>query len=603
MHVNEKISYLDDRQALIIVPPFASLIRPALGAHILQACARRIDIDVGILYANIAMAEDIGVEIHEAICYAPSNLLIGEWIFAQAAYNCYPLSQIKNRIQGELIRGINLSEIEKLEITAKRWVDAVGEAVARHEFKVVGCTTTFEQTAASIALLGRIKTMQPDIVTILGGSNCQGRMADGLLSVGAADYIFEGESEVTFPEFLLDIINCKRPADRIVYGKPCMDLDRIPTPEFTDFYNQIEPLLSASKLIHSGNIWLPYESSRGCWWGEHHHCTFCGIDEKGIAFRRKSTDRVLQELKALLSAHPNRNVNMVDSIMPRQYLRDLIPRLDTEIPGAHIFYEVRSDLALEDLIAMSRAGVRLLQPGIESLSTHCLSLMNKGITAEQNIAFLRYSRSIGVGVNWNLLHGVPGDKQLYYQQMLEIIPYLVHLHPPACFAGIRIERFSPYFEDPEKYGISNLRPIDAYRDLLPEGADIWTISRQFIGDYASDSLEHPELITELKRKVDSWQERWGAGRIPPILSVTDLENDRYLLLDSRGLPESQPISFLSHDRALVALISGAGSIESVEWAIERGVVVELDSILIPLATSDPELLIRFQNEVRSSLAS
>ena len=46
--------------ALIIVPPFAALERPALGPHLLQACAKAAGFEVRILYANLLLAAEIG---------------------------------------------------------------------------------------------------------------------------------------------------------------------------------------------------------------------------------------------------------------------------------------------------------------------------------------------------------------------------------------------------------------------------------------------------------------------------------------------------------------------------------------------------------------
>ena len=39
---------------------------------------------------------------------------------------------------------------------------------------------------------------------------------------------------------------------------------------------------------------IPLETSRGCWWGMKHHCIFCGLNGKQMAFQDKSPDRVAQ---------------------------------------------------------------------------------------------------------------------------------------------------------------------------------------------------------------------------------------------------------------------------------------------------------------------
>ena len=124
---------------------------------------------------------------------------------------------------------------------------------------------------------------------------------------------------------------------------------------------------------------IPYETSRGCWWGQKHHCTFCGFDEQALAFRHKSLDRVIEDLRALLDAYPTRIVSMTDAIMPYQYFRTLLPRLAGEELGATIHYEQKANLTLEHILALKQAGITSLQPGIESLSSRLLDLMNDHI--------------------------------------------------------------------------------------------------------------------------------------------------------------------------------------------------------------------------------
>ena len=78
----------------------------------------------------------------------------------------------------------------------------------------------------------------------------------------------------------------------------------------------------------------------------------------------------------------------VDNILPREYITDVLPRLQTP-EDVTIFYEVKADLKDHEMQVLAEAGVRRLQPGIESLSTTTLKLMKKGTTAFQNLRFLK----------------------------------------------------------------------------------------------------------------------------------------------------------------------------------------------------------------------
>jgi hypothetical protein len=223
--------------------------------------------------------------------------------------------------------------------------------------------------------------------------------------------------------------------------------------------------------------------------------------------------------------------------------------------------------------------------------------MKKGVSAEQNINLLRYARAVGVWLGWNILYALPGDKVAEYQQTLEFIPLLRHLQPPLGLSHLSLERFSPYFMNSVHYGIENLRPIGAYRALLPEHADVAKIAYHFEGDYESGSKENVGLIQELDAEVNRWQRAWESDEEIPSLAVSELNDNSYLLLDTRGIEGTQEINFLNAARTRVALTGRAKSPQDLQWALERKIVVQLDSRNVPLATAEPKLFQMFIDEV------
>ena len=112
-----------------------------------------------------------------------------------------------------------------------------------------------------------------------------------------------------------------------------------------------------------------------------------------------------------------------------------------------------------------------MQLGIESLSTPILRLMRKGVTASQNIQTLKWLTASGMEVKWNFLYGFPGEDPGAYADLPDLIAKLVHLAPPQADGRVRIDRFSPYFESPEAFGLPRPRPIRAYRHVFPFGDD------------------------------------------------------------------------------------------------------------------------------------
>lgn len=555
---------------LLVVPPFAPTYQPSLACHLLQACARERGFDVTVVYGNLLFASIVGQRAYARML---DERIYLEQVFAPAAFG----AAAGRREAPELADGIRAAE---------PWLARMGEIMRAIGPAVVGLTCSFEQISSSAAVLKRCKAIDPGIVTIVGGANCEGEMAEGMLSLRACiDYVAAGESEETFPRFLERLRADGRYPARIIEGTPCSALDRLPQPDYGEYFDQYalylgdEPPPDAEQAV-------PYESSRGCWWGQKHHCTFCGLNGMSMAFRQKAPDVVVNDLKALLAAYPVTRVNFVDNIMPHGYYSTLLPRLADELPDSStLFYEQKANITFEKARALKAAHVTAIQPGIESLSSHILRCMDKGTKAHQNIALLRYARLLGVRVSWNLLGGFPGDRAEDYEHLAELLPYVVHLEPPDTFSFVRFDRFSPYFDAPERYGITNLRPKPAYREIFPAWTDFEKLPYYFDGDYHCGAFDCPAVIDRIHELTTSWQERWKLSP-KPTLAVVHLVGERYVLVDTRDWRSSPHLDLIDAEQAAV-LLFGVRLEERDEhaWAIERNLLVELDGRLIPLATA------------------
>jgi ribosomal peptide maturation radical SAM protein 1 len=499
---------------------------------------------------------------------------------------------------------ITFDDLVGIEKLAFEWIPLLVERILESNFLAIGCSTTFEQTAAAIAILKHIKKLNKKITTLLGGANCEGEMAEGIVSAGVPiDHIFSGESENTFPDFLVSLKAGSNQNSRIISGTPCQDMVGIPTVDYAEYYSQFSQFLEGAQLRATRNIWLPYESSRGCWWGQKSHCTFCGINGETMSFRYKSHHKVIDELRILLSTHPSNQICMVDNIMPFTYFKTLIPELAQKLPGLHIFYEQKANLTLMNVAALKAAGVKVIQPGIEALSSPLLELMRKGITARQNIALLRYCQSIGISVNWNLLYAFPHDVASWYSDTSRLIPFLRHLNPPTGLFHLSIDRFSPYFRNHTGFGLTNLRPMDDYVDVFPDCADAAKAAYHFVADYPSESKQPNGVIDQLSKDVSDWRAAWSNDTIPQ-LRIDELESDTYLLTDTRGFEDVPLFEFITLDQVELALGGERqGSKASLlEWGLKRKVVVELDGKLVALACASADLIEKCETQIRHKTA-
>ncbi len=590
--------------ALIIMPPFASLTMPSYAAHLLQACAKREGLQVRVLYSNLLLANTIGPPTYQEISHGLLNsALIGERFFSKAAYGpAAPTQQTEHahapyqRTYRGRAAHLTWKSFWILSEGAGDWAQAVADGLVPYYFPVIGCSTSFDQTSASIALLNAIKQRQPNTLTILGGANCEGEMALGVASLQAqVDYIFSGESEASFVQFLQSVKAGQLPSETIIRGDSVEQMDALPLPDYSEYFQQFAHFIGAALNKQPR---LVYESSRGCWWGEKHHCTFCGLNGMTMALRQKSADKVIADLQVLTQAHPGIEVVMADNIMPHAYFQTLLPRLKEQELSINLFYEQKANLSLSKVRLIRDAGIISIQPGIESLSTPLLRRINKGTTAAQNIAVLRYARSVGLGVVWNLLYGFPGDALEFYEGMLGLLPLLHHLHPPKGFFQISLDRFSPYVRDPERYGISNIRPLHTYSEVFPSHANLEHLAYHFSADYRSASLENTALIEDIRQELGRWQTDWMETTQPqkpaPQLLVVGLSQKAFLLHDTRGLSGLPEHQIIDCDQAEAALAGGEKlSPTLLAWALAAKVGVLIDGAYTPLATSKPEVFDAF----------
>ncbi len=240
-HIKKHIlSVLKGGDILFIVPPFITTNYPILGVHILQFLAEERKYKTEILYLNMLLASAIGIERFEYISFPPLELMwrmLNERLFARSAYGLPPLGKSPEYCLDEAMSTsgdrqhynnllyesdeFNIEEYLEEEKICNALVNETVAAIGSLNYKMIGCTSRVGQTNCSIALLNGIKSIRPDIITLIGGADCKGEMAQGIASLSSAiDYIFSGESELSFCNFLQSYSTGELPSERIIRGKP-----------------------------------------------------------------------------------------------------------------------------------------------------------------------------------------------------------------------------------------------------------------------------------------------------------------------------------------------------------------------------------------------
>jgi ribosomal peptide maturation radical SAM protein 1 len=349
---------------------------------------------------------------------------------------------------------------------------------------------------------------------------------------------------------------------------------------------------------------LLFETSRGCWWGERAHCTFCGLNGTTMAYRAMESERAVGQFERLFSYWPRcSRFESVDNIMPKQYLTEVFPSLDPP-PRSTIFYEVKADLKADQLEILSRAAVKEIQPGIESLATSTLKLMRKGTTAFQNIIFLRNCLTYGISPVWNLLIGFPGETDEVYRKYIIDLPLLFHLPPPSGVYPVRFDRFSPYFTQAQQYGL-DLQPSDFYGFIYPFSQESLANLAYYFADQNYSAPYMTTMIAwndRLKTTVERWRSRWKRDdKQPHPQLVFRQRGSSTIVYDTRegselehelGNRGAEILRFLIERRQLVELarefrqLSETVIVQEVSWLKEHGLIFEEDGRYLSLVLTD-----------------
>ncbi|KUL28492.1 radical SAM protein [Actinoplanes awajinensis subsp. mycoplanecinus] len=508
--------------------PFADLYRPSIQLGLLTAIAGRHGFPVRTLHAHLEFGAQIGAGLYQSLALHRGRMT-GEWLFSAAAFGG-SAPDPDDRFLADFATELpappdTLRELRTVAVPA--FLDRLLDTEDWESVRVAGFTSTFQQNAASFALARRLKQRHPGIVTVFGGANFDGPMgAEYLRRLDFVDVVVTGEGDTVLPR-LLDALAAggdpgplpgvaHRLGPSISVTPPAVvphRLDDLPFPDYTEYFARAERLGLISTAAQR-DVAIPFESARGCWWGEKHHCVFCGLNGTTMRFRAKSPDRVLAELTHQARRYRGFRFEAVDNILDAGYLTTLLPRLTEQTTGFEIFYEVKANLTRGQVRALADAGVRAVQPGIESLSSTVLRLMRKGVRAAQNVNLLRWARYYGIDVSWNILWGFPGEQAGDYAGQAAAVPHLVHLQPPDSAGRIWMERFSPLHTDQASFPVRHRAPERSYRYVYPAAIDLDEVAYFFEYDLAGALPD--SAYADLAHAVTTWQATWAQGRTPAL---------------------------------------------------------------------------------------
>lgn len=537
-------------RVLLVAPPWRPPTEGNLGLATLKPMLQAAGFEVGAVYGSLLMPQLSPPAFKLLNAYSGS--FFGYWLEAAATgklperkpyIDAFVARYLANEnLDGLVVPGatsvaalgvdetlLRESAAEVLEACGVA-IDRLEEAVTSWQPNAIGLSSTFEgQLPAALALVRRMRRKRPNVPMVLGGAACFSELGEALAQAfpevtavchaegeGVVVPLFEA---VTHPDKDLEdvpgIAFQQGTSLRVTHAPPLLTaMDTLPIPDYGDFVADLE----ASHWAAPPRLF--FETSRGCWWGQKTLCTFCGLNADGLSFRSKSPERAVAEIRALYGAYPTAGrLLATDNIMEMAYFDQVLPQLQELAADANrplrLFYEIKPNLRKDQVRALRAGGVDVVQPGIESYSDGVLAVMRKGNTALGQLQFVKWATEFGIWPSYNLLVRNPGEDSEDYERMLALIDRIDHLPPPSTVSHTWLERFSPYFMQPETHGLTNIRARSHYAYVYPD-ATVPLDALAYVFDYDHPICDDPVFIDvhhRFVRRVGLWQYHWRPGKL------------------------------------------------------------------------------------------
>ncbi|MEK7815945.1 MAG: radical SAM protein [Pseudomonadota bacterium] len=291
---------------------------------------------------------------------------------------------------------------------------------------VVGVSCWSPTFREGLRIVQLSKSLNPDVITVAGGSHIAS-YADKVMSHKEFDFIFRGESELSFPVFL-DQLRRPDPDWALVRGlvyrgasgelvrnemerRDDLDVIRIPDYDAMNLqgYYQIGYRWN-TPVKHNAPVWV----TRGC----PYRCTFCAAPElNGKPVRKHGIPYMLDWIRYLYHENGVRWINIIDDnfTYDKRYAKafcQAVIGLQLKDLGFGTPNGIRMSKGDPELWKlMKQAGWRTLIVAPESGSEHTLKIMQKDLKIEIVPRVVHEIREAGLKVQAFFILGYPGERK------------------------------------------------------------------------------------------------------------------------------------------------------------------------------------------------
>ncbi|MBN2719037.1 MAG: RiPP maturation radical SAM C-methyltransferase [Deltaproteobacteria bacterium] len=480
------------KKILLICPPFQHTTLSSIAVAGMATWLREHKVDCEEAYLHLELMRIVGKKTYDnSVERRKGN--VAELLFAEAMHGdlAEPFASQLTEFFGDIEHRRNIT---------KRFGVQCLQRITLSGADIIGFSTSYNQLSASLFLSDLVKRNTTAKV-VLGGTACTDVMGAAILKAYPfIDYVVSGFGE----QPLLDLCNGHSPTQKLIEAPLPPELTTMSLPDFRHFRREAEQY----GMDTSSEVNIQYQSSRGCWWGQKRHCTFCGIHRSHLSYEAKPVDMVVGDIRTLHERY-GQPIMTTDAVLSLDHLRHAIPQLARFYHKPWLFYELKVNLTEPDITALANARV-IVQMGIETLSTRLMKAMQKGASAIRAIAALKWSRERHLDVRWNLLYKIPQETVADYREQIGIMKKIPHLQPPRILGPVHIDRFSPYFDNYRDFGWTQIHPAPEYRAAHPHIDDktLFDLAYHFEGE---GNNREEGYWDDLEAAFNEWHQLHKAG--------------------------------------------------------------------------------------------
>ena len=259
-------------------------------------------------------------------------------------------------------------KVTALDLGAEGWSkEKFQDYVINGNFTQIGITvlTPFRKFAYSI--LSLVKKINPEIKTLVGGPHISFVGEKVFQESPDIDIAVSGEAELEIEGII------RNPTRKFYELGVVEDLDRIPFPD-RSFVRHI-------KYNKFCGIWVGDSASmkwvRGCSWRK---CTFCSRSQLTMKHRRRSPEKIIEEISIIQNELKYKNLFIVDDSlqMKSNYIKNILKMKIKEGLDIPFWALARADnLDKESLELLRKANCSGLEIGVESSTPRLIELYKK----------------------------------------------------------------------------------------------------------------------------------------------------------------------------------------------------------------------------------